>query len=128
MRWSMTWITTNWTTTLAFSVVTALGVLAFDSACMPGTTTVLVTDCSNKPVSGVRVDIKICCAPAAGHYTEFSADTANNGEASFQLNAQQICDGKISFAGFSTTSFGTGSCTKPDKNGVSKCTVKICRE
>ena len=123
MRWAMTC-----TSTLAFSLLTALGVLALDSACLTGTTTVLVTDCSNKPVSGVKIDVKICCTPAPGNYTEFSAESAENGEATFPLNAQQICDGKISFAGFSTTAFGTGSCTKPDAKGLSTCTVKICKK
>ena len=121
----------RWTVTLAFSLLTALGVMALDSACLTGTTTVLVTDCANKPVSGVNIAVKICCNLVPGQdpkYTEFSAESADNGEASFPLNAQQICDGKISFAGFSTTSFGTGSCSKPDAKGLSTCTVKICKK
>ena len=117
----------RWTVILAFSFLTALGVLALDSACLTGKTTVLVTDCANKPVAGVNIDIKICCTAGPGSYTEFSAESAANGEASFPLNAQRICDGKISFAGFSTTSFGTGSCTRPDKDGASRCTVQVCK-
>ena len=73
----------RWTVTLAFSFLAALCVLAFDSACMTGKTIVLVTDCANKPVAGVNIDIRICCTPAPGSYTEFSAESAENGEASF---------------------------------------------
>lgn len=120
----------RWSVTLAMSFLTALGVVAADTACTTGTTTVLVTDCANKPVAGVNIAIKICCTPNQNQdpkWTEFSAESAENGEASFPVNAQQICDGKISFAGFSTTVFGTGSCTKPDTKGNSRCTVQVCK-
>lgn len=111
--------------TFAFSLLAGLAVLALDSACLPGSTVVLVTDCNNAPVSGAHIDIKICCAAPQ---TTFSTVSANNGEATFSLNAQNICDGKVTFAGFSATSFGTGSCSKPDKNGISNCTVKVCKQ
>ena len=111
--------------TIAFSFLTASGVLAFDSACIPGTTIVKVVDCSGAAVQGAHIDVKVCCAASQ---TQFSAVSAANGEATFSLNAKEICDGKVSFAGFSTTVFGTGSCTAPDKNGNSTCTVQVCKQ
>ena len=51
-----------------------------------------------------------------------------DGEATFSLNANDICNGKVSFAGFSATAFGAGSCTAPDKNGQRLCTVKVCKQ
>jgi hypothetical protein len=110
--------------TIALSVLTALGVLGFDSACTPGTTVVLITDCGNAPVEAAHIDIKVCCSAPQ---QQFSAVTAKNGEATFSLNAREICDGKVSFPGFSATVFGTGSCTAPDANGNSKCTVQVCK-
>ena len=111
--------------TLAFSFLTALGVLGFDAACTTGSTIVKVVDCSDSAVQGARIDIKICCT---ANQTEFSAVSASNGEATFSLNANEICNGKISFAGFSATAFGAGSCTAPDKNGQRLCTVKVCKQ
>jgi len=111
--------------TLAFSFLTALGVLGFDAACTTGSTIVKVTDCSDSAVQGAHIDIKICCS---ANQTEFSAVSASNGEATFPLDAKQICDGKVSFAGFSATAFGAGSCAAPDKNGQRLCTVKVCKQ
>jgi len=110
--------------TLALSTLTALGVLGFDAACMPGSTVVLITDCGGAPVASARIDVTVCCSTAK---QQFSAMTAQNGEATFSMNAREICDGKVSFPGFSATVFGTGSCTAPDKNGNSKCTVQVCK-
>jgi len=110
--------------TLALSLLTTIGVLGLQSDCSPGSTVVLITDCSGAAVQGARIDIKVCCS---ANQTQFSAVSAQNGEATFNLNAKQICDGKVSFAGFSATEFGTGSCTAPDKNGNSKCTVQVCK-
>jgi hypothetical protein len=87
---------------------------------------VLVTDCSGAAVAGARIDVKACCA--GNQQVQRSAVSASNGEATFDVNAREICDGKITFAGFSTTVFGTGSCTTPDKNGKSKCTVQVCKK
>jgi hypothetical protein len=111
--------------TLALSFLTALGVLGFDAACTTGSTVVKVTDCSDKAVQGARIDIKVCCSASQ---TEFSAVSAPNGEATFPVNAKEICDGKVSFAGFSATGFGEGSCKPPDKNGQRLCTVKVCKQ
>lgn len=110
--------------TVAISLLTSLGALGLQSDCSPGSTVVLVTDCSGAAVGGARIDVKVCCT---ANQTQFSAVSAHNGEATFSLNAKEICDGKITFAGFSATEFGTGSCTAPDKNGNSKCTVQVCK-
>jgi hypothetical protein len=110
---------------IAFSFLSAVGVLGFDAACTPGTTVVKVVDCSGAVVAGAKIDIKICCTASQ---MQFSAMSAGNGEATFGANAREICDGKVSFAGFSATAFGTGSCTSPDKNGNSLCTVKVCKQ
>jgi len=112
--------------TLALSFLTALGVLGFDAACTPGSTIVKVTDCSGAGVQGARIDIRFCCAN--NQQRQLSAVSASNGEATFDGNAREICDGKITFAGFSATVFGTGSCTKPDKDGKSLCTVQVCKQ
>jgi hypothetical protein len=112
--------------TVALSFLAALGVLGFDSSCVPGSTIVKVVDCSGAAVQGARIDIKACCAN--NQQVERSAVSASNGEATFDINSTQICDGKVSFAGFSATVFGTGSCTKPDKDGNSLCTVQVCKQ
>ena len=112
--------------TLAISILTSLGTLGLQSDCSPGSTVVLVTDCSGAAVAGSRIDVKACCA--GNQQVQRSAVSASNGEATFDVNAREICDGKITFAGFSTTVFGTGSCTTPDKNGKSKCTVQVCKK
>lgn len=112
--------------TVALSFLTALGVLGFDAACTPGSTIVKVTDCSGAGVQGARIDVKVCCAN--NQQKSLRAVSASNGEATFEANAREICDGKITFAGFSATVFGTGSCTKPDKNGNSLCTVQVCKQ
>jgi hypothetical protein len=111
--------------TMALSLLMGLGAIGLRADCSPGSTVVLVTDCGGAPVEGARIDIKVCCA---GNQTrQSSAVSASNGEATFQLNAREICDGTIKFAGFSATSFGTGSCTAPGKEGKSKCTVQVCK-
>jgi hypothetical protein len=112
--------------TVALSLLAALGVLGFDSSCTPGSTIVKVVDCSGAAVQGARIDIKVCCAN--NQQSTYSAVSASNGEATFQANATEICDGKVSFAGFSATAFGTGSCTKPGKDGKSLCTVQVCKQ
>lgn len=99
-------------------------VLGLRSECAPGSTIVEVTDCNGAPVEGARIDVKICCTSSQN---TFSAISAPNGEATFPVNAKEICDGKVSFAGFSTTVFGTGSCRMPGKEGRSKCTVQVCK-
>jgi hypothetical protein len=111
--------------TVALSLLMGMGAIGLQADCTPGSTVVLVTDCSGAAVEGARIEIKVCCA---GNQTrQSSAVSASNGEATFELNAREICDGKISFAGFSPTLFGTGSCTAPDKDGKSKCTVQVCK-
>jgi hypothetical protein len=110
---------------LASSFLTALGVLVFQSPCTPGSTVVKIVDCSGTAVQGARIDVKACCS--GNQQNQFSAVSAGNGEARFEVNAKEICDGKVSFAGFSTTVFGTGSCTAPDRDGKSKCTVQVCK-
>jgi hypothetical protein len=111
--------------TVALSLLMGVGAIGLQADCSPGSTVVQVTDCSGAPVQGARIDIKVCCA---GNQTrQSSAASASNGEATFELNAREICDGKITFAGFSATSFGTGSCTAPGKEGKSKCTVQVCK-
>jgi hypothetical protein len=112
--------------TIALSFLAALGVLGFDAACTPGTTVVKVVDCSGGAVQGARIDIKACCAN--NQQVQRSAISASNGEARFDINATEICDGKVSFAGFTTTAFGTGSCTQPGKEGKSRCTVQVCKQ
>jgi hypothetical protein len=112
--------------TVALSFLAALGVLGFDSSCTPGSTIVKVVDCSGAPVQGARIDIKACCAN--NEQVQRSAVSASNGEATFDINSTEICDGKVSFAGFSATSFGTGSCTKPGKDGNSLCKVQVCKQ
>jgi hypothetical protein len=109
---------------LAFSFLAALAVLGFDAACTPGTTIVKVVDCNNVAVQGATINIKLCCT---ANQTQFSATSASNGEATFSLSVKDICDGKVSFAGFSTTSFGSGSCTT-GKDGNVLCTVKVCKQ
>jgi hypothetical protein len=111
--------------TIAFSFLTAAGVLALDSACTPGSTIVKVVDCSGAAVQGAKIDVKICCD--SDQQKQFSAMSASNGEATFSVNAREICAGKIVFAGFSATEFGTGSCSAPDRNGKSRCTVQVCK-
>ncbi|MGD0628046.1 MAG: hypothetical protein ABR987_01765 [Terracidiphilus sp.] len=113
------------TVTVTVSFLAAVGVLAFDSSCTPGSTIVKVVDCSGAAVQGARIDVKACCAN--NQQVERSAVSASNGEATFDINSAQICDGKVTFAGFSATAFGTGSCTKPDKDGNSLCTVQVCK-
>jgi hypothetical protein len=108
---------------IALSLLAALGVFGLTSDCSPGSTTLLVTDCKGAPVEGARIDIKVCCA---GNQ-QSSSVSASNGEATFNSNIKDICDAKVSFAGFSATSFGSGSCTAPDRNGNSKCTVQVCK-
>jgi len=110
---------------LAFSLLAALGVLGFDATCTPGTTVVEATDRSGAPVQGAHIDVKACCG--GNQQVQRSAVSAANGEATFDINAREICDGKITFAGFSATVFGTGSCTAPGKEGKSKCTVQVCK-
>jgi hypothetical protein len=111
--------------TVALSLLMGMGALGLQADCTPGSTVVLVTDCSVAPVEGARIDIKVCCA---GNQTrKRSAVSAANGEATFDINAREICDGKITFAGFAATSFGTGSCSAPGKEGRSKCTVQVCK-
>jgi streptogramin lyase len=112
--------------TVVLSFLAAVGVLGFDSSCTPGSTVVKVVDCGGAAVQGAHIDIKVCCAN--NQQVERSAVTASNGEATFDINSTQICDGKVSFAGFSTTSFGTGSCTTPDSHGNSLCTVQVCKQ
>jgi streptogramin lyase len=110
---------------VALLMVTGMSALGLRADCSPGSTVVLVNDCSGAPVQGARIDIKICCA---GNQTrQRSAVSASNGEATFDINAKEICDGTVKFAGFSATSFGTGSCTAPGKEGKSKCTVQVCK-
>jgi hypothetical protein len=109
--------------TFALSMLTLAGAFGLTSDCTPGSTTVLVTDCSGAPVAGARIDIKVCCA---GNATS-SAVTEAHGLASFTSHINDICQATVSFAGFSPTSFGSGSCTKPDEHGYSKCTVQVCK-
>ena len=46
--------------TLAISILTSLGTLGLQSDCSPGSTVVLVTDCSGAAVAGARIDVKAC--------------------------------------------------------------------
>jgi hypothetical protein len=108
---------------VALALVAGFGGFGLASDCTPGSTAVLVTDCSGAPVAGARIDIKVCCAANA----QSSAVTEAHGLASFQSHIDNICQATVSFAGMSPTSFGSGSCTKPDKNGYSKCTVQVCK-
>ena len=109
--------------TMALSVLTFVGAFGLNSDCAPGSTTVLVTDCSNAPVEGARIDIKVCC----GGNASSCAVTESHGLATFGTHIDGICQATVSFAGFAPTSFGSGSCTRPDKNGYSKCTVQVCK-
>jgi hypothetical protein len=111
--------------TVLLLLAMGLGAVGLRADCSPGTTVVLVTDCSGAPVAGARIDLKACCGN--NQQVQRSAVSAANGEATFDINAKQICDGTVKFAGFSTTSFGTGSCTAPGKEGKSKCTVQVCK-
>jgi hypothetical protein len=111
--------------TVLLLLVMALGAVGLRADCSPGTTLVLVTDCSGAPVAGARIDLKACCGN--NQQVQRSAVSAANGEATFDINAKEICDGTVKFAGFSATSFGTGSCTAPGKEGRSKCTVQVCK-
>jgi hypothetical protein len=110
---------------VALLLLMGLGAIGLRADCSPGTTVVQVTDCSGAPVQGARIDLKACCAN--NQQVQRSALSAANGEATFDINAKEICDGTVKFAGFSTTSFGTGSCTAPGKEGKSKCTVQVCK-
>jgi hypothetical protein len=111
--------------TVLLLLVMGLGAVGLRADCSPGSTVVLITDCSGAPVAGARIDLKACCGN--NQQVQRSAVSAANGEATFDINAKEICDGTVKFAGFSTTSFGTGSCTAPGKEGRSKCTVQVCK-
>ena len=109
--------------TMALSLLTAVGALGLTSDCTPGSTAVQVIDCSNAPVEGARIDIKVCCGGNAAS----SATTERHGLASFGNHIHDICQATVSFAGFSPTSFDSGSCTRPDARGHVDCTVKVCK-
>jgi hypothetical protein len=109
----------------ALLVAMGLGAIGLQADCWPGSTVVLVTDCGGAPVAGARIDLKACCGN--NQQVQRSAVSAANGEATFDINAKEICNGTVKFAGFTTTSFGTGSCTAPGKEGKSKCTVQVCK-
>jgi hypothetical protein len=100
-----------------------LGAVGLTSDCKQGSTTVLVTDCSNAPVDGARIDIRVCC----GGNASSSAVTEKHGLASFSNHIDDICQSTVSFAGMTPTAFGAGSCTRPDGNGHVDCTVKVCK-
>jgi hypothetical protein len=106
-------------------MVMGMGALGLRADCSPGSTVVLVTDCSGAPVHGAHINIKVCCAN--NQQVQRSSVSASNGEATFDINAKEICDGTVKFAGFSATSFGTGSCTAPGKEGKSRCAVQVCK-
>jgi len=108
---------------IALAALAGFGAFGVSSDCRAGSTTVLVTDCSNAPVEGARIDIKVCC----GGNASSSAVTESHGLATFGTHIDGICQATVSFAGFAPTSFGSGSCTRPDKNGYSKCTVQVCK-
>lgn len=108
---------------VALALAAGLGALGLSSDCTPGSTAVLVTDCSGAPVAGARIDIKVCCAANA----QSSAVTEAHGLASFQNHINDICQATVSFAGMAPTQFGSGSCTRPDQHGYSKCTVQVCK-
>jgi len=109
--------------TMTLSLLTAVGALGLTSDCAPGSTTVLVTDCSDAPVEGAQINIKVCC----GGNASSSAETESHGLATFNNHINDICQATVRFAGLSPTSFGSGSCTKPDGNGHVNCTVKVCK-
>ena len=93
------------------------------SDCTPGSTTVLVTDCSGAPVEGARIDIKVCC----GGNGSSSAVTEAHGHASFRNHLNDICQATVSFAGMTPTPFGSGSCARPKEHGQVECRVRVCR-
>jgi len=80
---------------VALALLTGFGAFGLSSDCTPGSTTVLVTDCSGAPVAGARIDIKVCCAANA----QSSAVTEAHGLASFQSHINDICQATVSFAG-----------------------------
>ena len=108
---------------VALAALAGFGAFGLSSDCRAGSTAVLVTDCSGAPVAGARIDIKMCCAANA----QSSAVTEAHGLASFHSHIDDICQATVTFAGMSPTQFGSGSCTRPDGNGYSKCTVQVCK-
>jgi len=106
---------------LTIAIVPLLAFSASSGECEKGCqTTVIVKDCSEEPVAGAKVHIKLCC----GDGGERESTTNSSGEATFPYCVKDICESKIVLEGFAQQSFDRNGCSENGKS--SRCQVKVC--